>query len=131
MAEDLTHAGAVAFKGSGQDTRILVVSSSDGRYQVLPKGHIEPDESPEQCALRELGEEAGVTGELVAPLTRSEYDVDGEIVHVHYFLVHVDGTVAAKETRELSWLVPAQAIERLSFDDSRDAVRAAIAGLLP
>ena len=34
----------------------------------MPKGHIEPEESIEAAALRELGEEAGIAGEIVTSL---------------------------------------------------------------
>jgi 8-oxo-dGTP pyrophosphatase MutT (NUDIX family) len=32
----------------------------------LPKGHIEPGEDPAECALREVGEECGITGHSIA-----------------------------------------------------------------
>ncbi len=31
----------------------------------LPKGHIEPDEEPAECALREVSEECGITGHTI------------------------------------------------------------------
>src|SRR5829696_2370119 len=34
----------------------------------LPKGHIEAGETPEQTAVREVAEETGIIGEVVAPL---------------------------------------------------------------
>jgi len=50
------------------DGRILLVRISDtGRWATIG-GAIEPDESPEQAALREAEEEAGVTLELGAIL---------------------------------------------------------------
>ena len=34
----------------------------------LPKGHIEEGESAEVAAIREVGEETGIVGRVVAPL---------------------------------------------------------------
>lgn len=39
----------------------------NGRWD-LPKGHVEPDESGEACAVREIAEETGVCAETVRPL---------------------------------------------------------------
>ena len=45
--------------------RILLVKEASGRHKGcwgLPKGRVEPNESPEEAALRELHEETGFTG---------------------------------------------------------------------
>ncbi|MFD4259352.1 NUDIX hydrolase [Streptomyces sp. NPDC058534] len=45
-----------------EDGRVAVLSSRDARHgeMFLPGGRRDPDEQPEQCARRELREEAGV-----------------------------------------------------------------------
>jgi len=123
MADPLTHAGAVAFRENEGEVRFLVVSSSNGRNYVLPKGHIEPGEAPEATARRELEEEAGVRGEVLAPLTVQKYDKSGEPVRVQYFLVRAAATVASEEARELIWATFDEALARLSFPDAREALR--------
>lgn len=59
-------AAAVAVR----DGRVLVVlRERDGRrYAVLPGGGVEPGETPQQACLRELREETGLDGEVVATL---------------------------------------------------------------
>ncbi len=69
MTRTPTHAGVVTFRDGAQGRLFLVVSAKKRPdRRVLPKGHIEPEESIEAAALRELGEEAGVAGEIVTSL---------------------------------------------------------------
>jgi len=61
----------------------------------LPKGHIDPGESHEQCARREVGEESGYWDtEIIADLgyDQSEFKHQGEdiIRTEHYFLMRAD-----------------------------------------
>src|SRR5690606_41693303 len=44
----------------------------------LPKGHIEAGETPEQTAVREVAEETGITGQVVAPMRSEERRVGKE-----------------------------------------------------
>jgi ADP-ribose pyrophosphatase len=53
------------------------MAKSDKKRQkgvlALPKGLIDPGEKPEQTALREIGEEAGVSGTVLTKLTDIKY----------------------------------------------------------
>ena len=50
----------------------------------MPQGGIDPGESPQQAALRELWEETGVTADLVAPLAEApdwiSYDLPPDLI---------------------------------------------------
>ena len=51
-----------------QNNKILLVQEAGGPHQGkwgLPKGHVDPGESPEHAALRELHEEAGYHGSVI------------------------------------------------------------------
>jgi 8-oxo-dGTP pyrophosphatase MutT (NUDIX family) len=127
MPSTPTHAGAVAFRRSGDRTLYLIVSSSDGANWVLPKGHIEPGESPEAAALRELKEEAGVIGEIVERLLEQRLrKPEGEIT-VQYFLVRELASTKALEDRSLRWEDEERALRLLTFDDAREVLRTAAA----
>lgn len=66
FAQDFTGveaAGGVVVNACGQ--RLMI--HRNGRWD-LPKGHIEPGESAEVCASREILEETGVPAEVAAPL---------------------------------------------------------------
>jgi ADP-ribose pyrophosphatase YjhB (NUDIX family) len=98
-----TSAGGVVVDGRG---RVALVRQRDrkGRWRwTLPKGRIEPGETPEQAALREVHEESGLRARIVRPLTMHE----GRLHFTCYFemaLVRNDG-VHDGETRQVV-LVP-------------------------
>lgn len=122
MTESLTHAGTVVFRDDDRETLYLVVSSSDGVNWVLPKGHIDPGETPEIAALRELQEEAGVTGEIVAPLSVSEFKTPYKQGVIQYFLVRASGSTEHTEDRTLRWHNETEALELLSFAEAKKAL---------
>src|SRR6185312_6651340 len=127
MSQTLSHAGTVVFRERAGEIDYLVVSSSDGLNWVLPKGHIDPGETPEVAALRELAEEAGVSGALVATLSVQHYERRGKNVAIQYFLVRENGSTATKEKRTARWENHDTALELLSFPEARNALREALA----
>lgn len=106
---------------------LLVRSRKNPGIWVFPKGHIDPGESGEDTALRETEEEAGVTSELIGRVGSTlSFQSGGEWVAVDYFLARRLSERASPEGRQKIWVPPGEAIERLSFDNARDLVRAAI-----
>ena len=125
-------AGGLVVRGSS----ILLISTQSGRRWQLPKGHIEAGETPEQTAVREVCEETGVTGEVVAPLPGVEYWFVEKGIHrihkeVDYFLLtYVSGDAANFDAREVSgaeWFSWDEGLARLSFVYERKVVREALA----
>ena len=121
-------AGGLVVEGE----RILLISTQDGRRWQLPKGHIEPGESPEQAAVREVREETGVTGRVLAALPGVEYwfiERGQRRVHkqVEYFLLaYISGDAADFDRDEVSgaqWFSWEEGIDKLSFDNERRVVR--------
>lgn len=119
----LTHAGAVVFRKSGNQTLYLVISSSDGANWVLPKGHIDPGETAEVAALRELAEEAGVIGEIVARLSSQQFKKGAEAVVIQYFMIRELGSTTTMEQRTIRWEDEAAALQLLTFAEARAALR--------
>jgi 8-oxo-dGTP pyrophosphatase MutT (NUDIX family) len=118
----LTHAGAVVFRKRADQVLYLVVSSSDGLNWVLPKGHIDPGETPEIAALRELQEEAGIVGEIVAPLSARQFIKGGKEAAVQFFLVREIGATESTEDRTVRWEEEAAAQQLLTFAEAREAL---------
>lgn len=53
-------AGGVVYRHNGEDIDILMIQDRVGRW-TIPKGHVEEGERLEQTAIREVGEETGLT----------------------------------------------------------------------
>ena len=122
MTKPLTHAGAVVFSKRNDQVLYLVVSSSDGLNWVLPKGHIDPGETPEIAALRELEEEAGIVGEIVVPLSVRDFIKGGKEAAVRFFLVREIGATESMEDRTVRWEEEAAAQQLLTFEEAREAL---------
>jgi len=115
----LTHAGSVTYRQDQNETLYLIISSSDGVHWVLPKGHIEPNESPEETALRELREEAGIVGKIVDKLPIQSFETPQEKVAVQYFLIKELGACHRHEKRLIRWEVLDVALKLLSFENTK------------
>jgi 8-oxo-dGTP pyrophosphatase MutT (NUDIX family) len=126
MENKLTHAGCVVFREGREKKRYLIISSSTGKHWVLPKGHIEEGETPEEAALRELKEEAGISGKIVHPLSVQTYKKRKEHVVIQYYLVQLIKTGKTKEGRELRWERKSSAMSLLSFEESQNAFNDAL-----
>lgn len=122
MAEPITHSGTVVFRRNDKQIRYLVVSSSDGANWVLPKGHIDPGETAEGAALRELAEEAGVLGAIVTQLSARQFEKRGKQAVVQYFLVREAGSTTPTEKRVVRWEDEATALQLLTFEEARKAL---------
>jgi 8-oxo-dGTP pyrophosphatase MutT (NUDIX family) len=98
-----------------------------GRLEwVLPKGHVEPGETPEQTAVREVHEETGLQARVVSPLGPIEYwfVADNRRVHktVHHYLLEATGGALGTEDMEVSevaWVPLGELVERMRYASER------------
>jgi len=123
-----------------QDDRLEVclINPVGRRVWGLPKGGVEPGETPEQAALREIEEETGMAGVVERELGSIDYwfyarDRGGRIHKtVHFFLVRAtDGTTEAHddEVREARWMDARDALRLMTYPNEREMVRKAAAAL--
>ena len=127
-------AGGVAVRrDSGGPAEIAIIrTSEEGRWQ-LPKGIVDPGETPEQAAIREVREEAGIDCEIVSPIETIEYwfvaSYDGPKKRYHkkvsFFLMnYISGDVADHdhEVTEARWVGFEEALSMLAFQNEKDVV---------
>lgn len=126
VADVVRQAGAVAVK-PGTDARYLLVRARlHPEHWLFPKGHVDDGETDEAAALRELAEEAGVAGRILAPLGTCGYAFEGKHIEVKYFLVEATGRAGAGEPgRDPAWLTPKTARNRIVFVDLHGILDAA------
>lgn len=110
--------GVVCRAGSSGQTEIVVVHRPTYDDWTLPKGKVDPDETPEECALREVKEETGYKCELVRPLGCTAYlDRRGRNKVACYWVMQVlSGRFrAGGEVDRMLWLSIPDAIKRLTY----------------
>ncbi len=117
----------------------MLLLDRPGRGEVrLPKGHIDPGESPSMTALRETTEESGYADlEIVEDLGTNEVQfVDGnkEVVRTeHYFLLRlVSERMMRRDEKDEEqfraiWVGLDEAIALLTFDAEKQVARKALA----
>lgn len=92
---------------------------------LLPKGKVEPGETLEQAALREVEEETGCRGRILGPSFSCEYRVGSLPKVVLFFRMRCteQGLVRdPSEVREVLWLAPREALRRLTYESERAIV---------
>ena len=96
---------------------VLVVRRERYEDWSLPKGKLEPGESWEEGALREVLEETGLRCSVEGEVGRTRYtDAHGRDKQVRYFAMSAEGeAVASNEVSEVRWVPLAEAGSLLSY----------------
>jgi 8-oxo-dGTP pyrophosphatase MutT (NUDIX family) len=131
-------AGGVVVDRSGPVPRVLLIGRRGRRggdlVWLLPKGHLDPGESPEQAAVREVAEETGIRTRVRRSLGTIDYwfTADEARIHktVHHYLLDPLGgelSTADAEVDEVAWVSPVEAGRRVGYADERRLIASAVA----
>jgi len=113
---------------------VLIVQHSGHHRWVLPKGWIDPGETKEQAALREVKEEAGVDAQIqeyLGGVTIFYINDEKEKVRKtsHFFLMkYLSGDPAKDhgwEVENTAWLPAEEAIKKLDYPGEKKIVERA------
>ena len=125
-------AGGVVYRGAGEDIEVVLASRRTRRGDLawgLAKGGIEPGESREDAAVREVREETGLDATIEADLGDTKYIYVWEDVRirkrVHFFLMrHVGGDADDRddEMEEIRWFPLERALKRAAYRGEREVL---------
>ena len=126
--EQIRAAGGVVVR----DGRVAVVHRPKYDDWSLPKGKLDPGETWEQAALREVEEETGVRARLGRELEPVRYTHKGRPKVVRYWVMDAEGGEFSPnaEVDEVRWLPPGEAQALLSYPADRRLVAGAQPGPL-
>jgi ADP-ribose pyrophosphatase len=127
--EVVVHPGAVAIVPMLEDGRVILVKQyrhAVGKILMeIPAGTLHPDETPEECALRELREEIGYSAGRLEKLT-SVYLAPGYSTELIHLFLATDLQPAEGEADEDEFLKPVtltidEAIAQIADGEIQDA----------
>ena len=99
----------------------------------MPKGHVDPGETLEEAACREVWEETGLRAEIGAPLGETRYSfTENDTVHrkrVHWFYMKAIGGKLQPEEEMFTEikLLTEEELTTLTFEKDRKLAKAAFA----
>jgi 8-oxo-dGTP pyrophosphatase MutT (NUDIX family) len=126
---DETSAGGLVVDTSSGRTVAALIGRKDRRGRMLwslPKGHIEAGESAEQAAVREVAEETGIAGEILAELGSIDFWFVAQDRRIHktvrHFLLRATGGELCDDDVEVAavaWVALPDLGAQLAYPDER------------
>jgi len=130
--------GGVVYRECNGTTEVALIRV--GHRWCLPKGQVEKGEELQETALREVKEETGLNGEVVAKIGDISYWFTGKdkknadsvkvFKRVYFYLIHyLGGDVSQhdQEVAEVCWSPISEAVKRLSYPTERQTMSKAVA----
>jgi len=125
VSDRIEAAGGVVVR----DGCVLLVHRPRYDDWTFPKGKLDPGESFEEAAVREVEEETGLRCTLGDELPSARYDVGGRPKLVRYWLMTPESEAAFEpndETDDLRWLTPEDAHGQLTYARDRFLLRSVV-----
>lgn len=134
---EVSAGGFVVSKTDKSVVALMARFNRGGKLEwCIPKGHLEPGETKEEAALREVFEETGLTAEINDYLGEVSYTFNqkgrnvSKTVHV-YLMTQVSGELSMEhdpnhEASELAWVKLDELISRLSHASEKKIAQSAL-----
>lgn len=124
MAEvEVRAAGGIPWRRSDDGLEVVVIHRSRYDDWTFPKGKLDPGETWEQAAVREVWEETAIVAVLAEELAGTRYrDRHGRDKQVRYWSMPVAADAGFAPTDEVSerrWVAPGEAVAMLTYDHDR------------
>ena len=124
--------GAVVFTEINGKRKYAIICSSEGFYG-FPKGHMEPNETEEETALREIKEETNLDVKILKNFrttTQHTFFKNGEerLKKITYFIGKYDNQTFSKQEDEISGISLMdfeEALRKIQFDDTKGVLKEA------
>jgi 8-oxo-dGTP pyrophosphatase MutT (NUDIX family) len=92
----------IPFRRSGDSVSLCLITAASSQSWGIPKGTIERGDSPQDTALQEAWEEAGLRGRILGDSLGSyEYEKGGVLLTVAVYLMEVEIEAERWEEQEL------------------------------
>ena len=110
-----------------ENGRVLLIQQRNGHWG-FPKGHIEDDETERNAAIRETKEETNIDVEIEDNRMYTEnYITDkGNYKEVVYYVAKpINSEIKRQESEinQIKWVDLADAVEKLTYDNTRDLLK--------
>lgn len=131
-ASEVRAAGGVIAREQGEALELLLIHRPKYDDWSFPKGKLDPGETFESAATREVQEETGLACRLVSPLSTVWYlDSSGRLKEVRYWLMSVvsgdiESRAADREVDEGRWLSSTAAAKQLTYARDRELLAEAL-----
>jgi 8-oxo-dGTP pyrophosphatase MutT (NUDIX family) len=134
---EVSAGGFVVSKTDSTVVALMARFNRGGKLEwCIPKGHLEPNETNEQAALREVFEETGLSAEITDYLGDVSYTFNqkgknvAKTVHV-YLMNQLSGELTMEhdpnhEASELAWVKLSELINRLSHVNEKRIAQVAL-----
>ena len=115
------------------DGKVLMIMHKEGHWD-LPKGHVEEGETEVETAIREVKEETNIDVEVNEKYryTLGYSPKENVWKDVVYFVASKKGgeiQAQLEEVQSVEWVEISEAIDRLTFDVTREVLRKAVGDL--
>jgi len=127
-------AGGVLYKKEGAIIKVCLIAKKGKKVWALPKGRVDPGETPEMTAQREVLEETGHLARVTEKIDQIDYffywkdanTLYHKIVHFYLMpLVAEESVVKDSEADAVAWFTLGEAYKKLTYLNEKEIIRQA------